>query len=128
MRGRCVERLEQGFEVVHLLLHRIAVPLGDRFVRPVVAPAVGNDPEPLAQRTELGLPGPVVARRAVDEHHHLPHAPSSRTHSRQLLDEHGLTGPREALKKYFQRRRGKVTYTLGHVNSAKLDSGTLVDR
>ena len=34
----------------------------------------------------------------------------------------------DALKKFYQRRRGKVTYTLGHVNSANLDSGVLVDR
>jgi hypothetical protein len=46
----------------------------------------------------------------------------------ELISQERANSILDALKKFYQRRRGKVTYTLGHVNSANLESGVLVER
>jgi hypothetical protein len=66
--------------------------LGDRFVRPVVTPAVHNGPEACTELLLLQLPRPMVAGGAVDKDKRLA-TPAFDAFERCAVDSHACRGP-----------------------------------
>ena len=62
------ERLDQPDQIVRVQRQRVLLPVGLRRIGPVIAPAVGDHPEPGRERVDLRRPAFERAEAAVHEH------------------------------------------------------------